>query len=167
MIRSRKTQLIAALATLAAVAAIAAPGNAQAAFLGNILYPNDTIQSSNATLQVHCNTSWGNGQKYRSFQIDLYTYSVGWEFALEVQYAVYANGRLVKSQPWMRVGRLGNLYRETNVAVPVSKAPQTVQVLQQFRVWTSRGWAYVPYGTFEIAQHSTNGYTSGNTCTQY
>jgi hypothetical protein len=167
MIRTRPLQLIAVLTAVAAMAGFASAGNAQAAFLGSILYPNDTIQSSNATLQVHCNTSWGNGQKYRSFQIDLYTYSVGWEFALEVQYVVYVNGRQVKHQPFIRVGRIGTLYKETNVPVSVSAAPQTVQVLQQFRVWTSRGWVYAPNGQWEIANHSTNAYSSGNTCTHY
>jgi hypothetical protein len=166
IIHPRRSRLVATIACVVALTAIAGAGSAQAAFLGDIVQPNDTIRSANAILQVGCNTSWGNGQKLRTFRIDLYTYSVGWEFPLEVKYQVYANGKRVIDQPFTRVGRLGNLYYESN-QVPVSYSSVNVQVFEQFRVWTSRGWAYAPYGIWETASHSTNGYGDTNSCTLY
>ncbi|WP_410962379.1 hypothetical protein, partial [Salmonella sp. SAL4355] len=74
MVHPQRSRLIATLACVLALAAIAGAGNAQAAFLGDIVQPYDTIRSANALLQVGCNTTFGTGQKTRTFRIDLYTY---------------------------------------------------------------------------------------------
>ena len=166
MVHPQRSRLFAALACVVALAAIAGAGNARAAFLGDIVQPYDTIRSANALLQVGCNTTFGTSQKRRTFTIDLYTYSVSWDYALEVQYQVYRDGRLIISRPFTRVGRIGNLYSESSW-VSLSAAKTSLQVFEQFRVWTARGWVYAPYGQWEIASHSTNGSGSGNSCTLY
>jgi hypothetical protein len=159
---------LAGLMTLACIIVLAAvgAGSAKAAYLGDIVQPYDTIRSANAYLQVGCNTSFAPGKKLRTFRIDLYTYSVAWEFALEVKYQVFANGRLVIDRPYTRVGRLGNMHYESNW-VPASYGSVNVQVKEQFRVWTASGWAYAPNGQWEWAVHSTNGLGNGTSCTLY
>jgi hypothetical protein len=166
MIQPRRSRLIATLACVVALSAIAGAGSAQAAFLGDIVQPYDTIRSANALLQVDCSTSFANGYKLRTFRVDLYTYGVDWAFPLEVKFQVYANGKLTINQPFTRVGRMGNLHYESNW-VPASYGSVKVQVFEQFRVWTSSGWAYAPYGVWETASHSTNGYGNTNSCTLY
>jgi hypothetical protein len=165
-VQPHRLRLIATLACIIAIAAISGAGNAQAAFLGDIVQPNDTIRSANAFLQVGCNTSWATGQKLRTLRVDLYTYSVPWEFPLEVKFQVYGNGRLTVNQPFTGVGRLGNLHYEWGW-VPANYSSVNVQVFAQFRVWTTRGWVYAPNGQWEIASHSTNGYGNTNSCTLY